>query len=152
MMSIFSWPISFPVITALPPKTSFSSAYFGDHIIRKIVEGLAFDLAQSPRKRMLQMNHALRHRARTALECFEKFRIHPIDHPPYSPNLAPSDFYRFGKVKGAFAGREFTSTEELLLAIKEDTGSIERDELESVFDAWERRLIQCIETQGEYVS
>jgi hypothetical protein len=94
----------------------------------------------------------LARRARTWLECFEKFRIRPIDHAPYSPDLAPSDFYLFGKLKGAFAGRELASTEELLLAMKDVTRSIERDELESVFNAWERRLIQCIEEQGEYVN
>jgi hypothetical protein len=35
----------------------------------------------------------------------------------------------------SFAGREFVSTDELLLAITELTGSIERAELESVVDA-----------------
>jgi hypothetical protein len=152
MVSIFSSPIGFPVITALPPKTSFSSVYFCDHIIPKIVAGLPFDLAQSPRKLMLHMDNANPHRAHASLECFEKYRIRPIDHSPSSPDLAPSDYYLFGKLEGAFAGREFASTKELLLAIKEVTGSIERDELESVFDAWERRLIQCIETQSEDVS
>jgi hypothetical protein len=70
----------------------------------------------------------------------KKFRIRPIRHLPYSPDLAPSDFYLFRKLKGAFAGREFVSTDELPLAIRELTGSIGRAELRSVFDAWERRL------------
>jgi histone-lysine N-methyltransferase SETMAR len=152
MVSIFWSSIGFPGITAFLPKTSFSSAYFCDHIIPKIVEALPFDLAQSPRKLMLQMDHASPHPARTSLECLKKFRIRSIDHPPYSPDLAPSDFHLFGKLKGTFAGREFASTEELLWAIREITGLIERDQLESVVDAWERRLIQCIATQGEYVS
>jgi histone-lysine N-methyltransferase SETMAR len=79
---------------------------------------------------VLHLDNASSHRARTSVECVKSFRIRPIDHPPYSPDLAPSDFYLFGKLKGTFAGREFASTEEHLLAIKDVTGSIERDELE----------------------
>jgi hypothetical protein len=54
---------------------------------------------------------------------------------PESPDLAPSDFCLFGKLKGALGGHAFDSTEELLLAI---TGHrlYRRAELESVFDAW----------------
>jgi hypothetical protein len=72
----------------------------------------------------------------------EKFRIRPIRHLPYSPDLAPSDFYLFGKLKGTFVEWEFVSTEELLLAIRSVIRSIERAEFELVFDAWERRLRQ----------
>jgi transposase len=151
-VSIFWCPVGFPDSTALPPKTKFSSTYFCNNIIPKIVERMPFDLAESPRKLMLRMDNASPHRARGSCKCLKKFRIRPIRHPPYSPDLAPSDFYLFGKLKGAFAGPEFVSTDKLLLPIRELTGSIERAELESVFDAWEWRLRQCIQMKGEYVS
>lgn len=101
---------------------------------------------------MLHMDNANPHRARASLECLKKCRIRLIDHPPYSTDLAPSEFCLFGKLKWAFAGGEFAATEELLLAIREITGSIELAEFESGFDARERRSIQGIESQGEYVS
>jgi hypothetical protein len=64
MVSIFWSPVGFAVITALPPKTKFSSAYFCDNIIPEIVEGMPFDLAKSPRKLMLHMDNPSPHRAR----------------------------------------------------------------------------------------
>jgi hypothetical protein len=66
MVSIFWSPIGFPVITALPSKTKFSSAYFCDNIIPKIVEGMSVDLAESPRRLMLQMDNTSPHRAHRA--------------------------------------------------------------------------------------
>jgi hypothetical protein len=48
MESIFWSPVGFPVITALRPKTKFSSAYFCDSITPKIIEGMPFDLASLP--------------------------------------------------------------------------------------------------------
>lgn len=47
MVSIFWSPIGFPLITALPPKTNFSSAYLCGNIIPKIIQALPFDFAQS---------------------------------------------------------------------------------------------------------
>jgi transposase len=73
-------------------------------IIPKIVEGMLFDFAKSPRKLMLHLDNATPHRARATRECLKQFRIRPIRHPLYSSDLAPSDFYLFGELKGAFAG------------------------------------------------
>jgi hypothetical protein len=64
MVSMFWSPVGFPVIAALPPKTKFSSAYFCDNIMPKIVEGMPFDSAESPRKLMLHIDSASPHRAR----------------------------------------------------------------------------------------
>jgi hypothetical protein len=38
-------------------------------------------------------------------------------HPPYSPDLAPCDFYLFGDVKYLFAGREFADWVEFQKAV-----------------------------------
>jgi hypothetical protein len=49
---------------------------------------------------------------------FKKIQIRPIDHPQYSRDLVPSDFYLFGTLMGAFAGQEVESIEETLLLIR----------------------------------
>jgi hypothetical protein len=84
MISMFSSPIGFPVITALPPKTSFYSGYFCDHIIPKIGEGLPFDLAQSPRKLMLHMDNASPtvHIPRSSVSRNSEVAQSIIRHPP----------------------------------------------------------------------
>jgi hypothetical protein len=38
-------------------------------------------------------------------------------HPPYSPDLAPSDYHLFGPLKGALRGRRFTSDQEVKEAV-----------------------------------
>jgi hypothetical protein len=37
-------------------------------------------------------------------------------HPPYSPDLAPSDFYLFTHVKHCLRGQSFETADELFLA------------------------------------
>jgi hypothetical protein len=36
-----------------------------------------------------------------------------LEHPAYSPNLAPSDYHLFGTLKDALRGRRFTSVKEI---------------------------------------
>ncbi|GFU20905.1 hypothetical protein TNCV_3004851 [Trichonephila clavipes] len=45
-------------------------------------------------------------------------KLHELDfelllHPPYNPNLAPSDFFLFSDLKRMLAGQKFRTNEEL---------------------------------------
>ena len=41
-----------------------------------------------------------------------------LEHPPYSPDLAPSDFYLFPKLKLFLAGQRFSSNQEPIAAVE----------------------------------
>jgi hypothetical protein len=72
-------------------------------------------------------------------------------HRPYSPDLAPSDFYLFGHVKGLLRGESFETGEQLLLALEGILRPLEKWTLTKVFLEWMKRLEQCIETNGDDV-
>ena len=72
-------------------------------------------------------------------------------HPPYSPDLAPSDFYLFGSIKRNLSGTSFDEGEELLSAIVEILDSIEKATLNRVFIEWMERLRRCLDINGDYV-
>jgi hypothetical protein len=73
-------------------------------------------------------------------------------HPPYSPDLAPSDFYLFGYIKHQLQGHEFTEGTELVSAISEILNQIPINTLVDVSDDWMRRLQRCNDINGEYVA
>jgi hypothetical protein len=64
---------------------------------------------------------------------------------PFSPDLAPSDFYLFDKLKMALMGSVFENEQELSDAVARVPDGITRDELESVFEEWVARLDGCIQ-------
>jgi hypothetical protein len=72
-------------------------------------------------------------------------------HPPYSPDLAPCNFYLFGHTKGRLAGASFDEPDQLLRAIDAIFGSIEKVTLERVFQEWIDRLAQCYMAIGGIV-
>ena len=77
--------------------------------------------------------------------------MHNAEHPPYSPDLAPSDFYLFGKLKNQIKGLVFESAEEIKDWVVTQFESIKTDELKSVFEEWKARLRTCIRNGGHYV-
>jgi hypothetical protein len=72
-------------------------------------------------------------------------------HQAFSPNLAPSDFYLFGKLKNVMKRYAFGNENKLSLGIMNEVSKISREELEAVFDKQLLRLDRCININGEYV-
>jgi hypothetical protein len=70
-------------------------------------------------------------------------------HPPYSPDLAPSDFYFVGYVKRCLAGLSFEDAGQLLAAVEGVLEGIEKVTLQAVFLESMDRLRTCIATNGE---
>jgi hypothetical protein len=71
-------------------------------------------------------------------------------HPPYSPDLAPSDSYLFEYAKRCTAGLSLEDADQLLAAVEGVLEGIEKVTLQAVFLEWMDRLRKCIATNGEY--
>jgi hypothetical protein len=61
-------------------------------------------------------------------------------HRPYSPDLAPGDFYLFGYIKVRLVGASFEEPDQLLHAIDAIVQSTEKVTLGRVFHEWMDRL------------
>jgi hypothetical protein len=73
-------------------------------------------------------------------------------HPPYSPDLAPSDFYLSWYVKRCLAGLSFEDADQLLAAVEGVLEGIENVTLQAVFLEWMDRFGKCIATKGSILS
>jgi hypothetical protein len=73
-------------------------------------------------------------------------------HSPYSPDLAPSDFFLFGYVKGKLMGYRAENPSELRVRIRVILAEIPRETLNAVFLEWMERLQKCGQVDDEYVS
>jgi histone-lysine N-methyltransferase SETMAR len=100
---------------------------------------------------MLHFDKASVHTARDTIDFMRRNRMKRARHPPFSPDLARSDFYLFGKVKTALQGAIFADENELLAGSTDVLTGIPREEIEAVFDEWLLRLDVCIQRQGDDV-
>ena len=89
------------------------------------------------------------HTARATIDALETLKFEVLSHPPYSPDLAPSDFHFFPHIKRDLKGTHFTSDDEVKQAvtwIKKRTEFF-IDGMRKLVLRWEK----CIERQGDYV-
>ena len=68
---------------------------------------------------LLQHDNARPHTARSTVATIQDLSFECLPHPPYSPDLAPSDFHVFGPLKEAMGGKSFRSDEEVQQAVHE---------------------------------
>jgi len=81
---------------------------------------------------LLLHDNAIPHTARATIEALETLKFEVLSDPPYSPDLAPSDFHFFPHLKWDLKGTHFTSDDEVKQAV---TSWIEKELLNSSLTA-----------------
>jgi len=74
-----------------------------------------------------------------------------LDHPPYSPSLALSDYHLFPGLKKQLKGRHFSSDAEVIAAAETWLDGQPSEFFLSGLQKLEQRAKKCIELRGEYV-
>ena len=72
-----------------------------------------------------------------------------MPHPPYSPNLTPSNFFLFPWMKKVLEGKHFANVEEVKQKMAEAPKGIKINEFKNCFEWWEKSLDKCIASTGE---
>ena len=99
---------------------------------------------------MLHHDNASSHTANIVKEYLKQKHVTVLPHPPYSPDLAPCDFFLFPKLKKELAGRRFERIENLARAVNSIINKIPNQEYEKCFNSWRNRLQHCIDVGGKY--
>jgi len=73
-----------------------------------------------------------------------------LEHPAYSPDLAPSDFFLFLKIKGIRKGRHFDYIDDIRSNKTVALKAIPQNQFQNNFEGWTRRWHRCRTSQGEY--
>ena len=76
---------------------------------------------------LLQHDNARTHTASSTVATIQDLSFDCLPHPPYSPDLAPSDFHVFGPLKEATGCKSFRSDEEVQQAVHEWLHSQSKD-------------------------
>ena len=71
-----------------------------------------------------------------------KFKMVP--HPPYSPDLAPSDFWLFPNLKETLKGQHFLSDDEVEAAVRKWISSKPETFFINGMEKWIERVKKCM--------
>jgi histone-lysine N-methyltransferase SETMAR len=144
-------PRQFHLMNVLPKGCKFNSSHYITEILSPLSEWRSADAHGRTRKLIVHADNARPHVFRQTIDYLERNGMKRALHPPYSPDLAPSDFSLFGYVKGCLADHSFESTDALFGVVQGILEAIEKVTLQAVFLDWMERLWKCIDSNGVYV-
>ena len=99
---------------------------------------------------ILHHDNAPAHTALSVREYLTTKQITVLEHPAFSPDLAPSDFFLFPKIKEILKGRYFDDTDDIRSNTTAGLKAIPQKHFQNCFEGWTRRWHRCIAFQGEY--
>lgn len=101
---------------------------------------------------LLLHDNAPAHRSVLVQEELARQQITVLPHPPYSPDLAPCDFFLFPRLKEKLRGRRFHSPEEIITATKDALQEISdnANNFQTCFQRLYERWQTCIAASGDY--
>lgn len=95
-------------------------------------------------------DNAPSHRAAIVTEFKAKNATNTIDQPPYSPDLAPSDYFLFPKLKLPLRGTRFESIESIKENSWKELKAIPENAYKKCFEDWKKRWRMCVASNGDY--
>ncbi|GFR57520.1 transposase [Elysia marginata] len=117
----------------------------------RALKGRLRRVLQDKVKDVIQHDNARPHTSRQTQCALQQLELPTIPHPPYSPDLAPSDFFLFPLLKKHLKGNHYETNAE----IEADVCSWCRSQTPEFFADGMRKLVQCwplcIECDGDYV-
>jgi hypothetical protein len=113
----------------VPPGQTVNHAFYKDVLerLRKRVQRVQTDIADN----------------------WAKKNIPILPHPPYSPDLAPCDFYLFSKLKLKLKGHNFRMMENIQKVVTDELHTLTENDFRYCYDQWKKRN-HCVTSQRSY--
>ena len=100
---------------------------------------------------MLLLRDNAVHKEHVAQAAIKDCEFEELNHSPYSPDLATSDYFLFRNLKKTFRGQHFSSNEDLTAAaegyFEDQAEDFYSDGIKSLHSKWRK----CIGVHGNYI-
>jgi histone-lysine N-methyltransferase SETMAR len=100
---------------------------------------------------MIHLDNCSVHPSRASTEWLEEHGMRRMPQPPYSPDLAPCDFYLFPTMKEKLERTQVADEDQFFESLEAILRGIDQEELNRVFQAWVERVRKVSEGNGDYV-
>ena len=112
-------------IDILPEKSTITASYYTQVVLPKVVGKIHEQRPTVGTQRTLLLHdNASAHKAKVTTTFLSEQGIQVLDHPPYSPDLAPCDFWLFPVLKEKLAGRKFDRVQDLAKAVRSELSGL----------------------------
>ena len=93
---------------------------------------------------MVLRDNASSHECEVVKSFLASENVEVLNHPTYSPDLSPCDFFLFPRLRKMLSGNKFTSRSSLGSAIYQCLQQIPKEDYLFAFRDWVKRLQICV--------
>ena len=153
VMLTFFWDYNGPILKQYMPRGSTVTSATYWNLLRENMK----PAVHQKRRRLLTTgvcllhDNARPHTTTTTVSSIEGLRFECIPHPPYSPDLAPSDFHVSGQLKDALSGTQLRDDDEVRSAVHECLRTRPKEFFSRGIYVLVKRWRKCIELEGDYI-
>jgi hypothetical protein len=91
------------------------------------------------------------HSVNQTIATLRSFKWEVLQHPPYSPDFAPSDFHLFGPLKHHLSGERFPDDDAVEIAVRAWFQQQRKEFYAAGFQRLVKRWDKCLNLCGDYV-
>ncbi|GBP61905.1 Mariner Mos1 transposase [Eumeta japonica] len=106
------------LIDYLPKGTTMNGQYYANLLAQAREAVVQKRCGKLSRGVLFLQDNASVHTARVSRQVLKDTSFSEIDHPPYSPDLAPSDYFLFSNLKKELRGRRFVDDNQMKMAVE----------------------------------
>lgn len=96
-------------------------------------------------------DNAPAHTSQVAVAAVQTAGFQVLSHPPYSPDIAPTDYFLFAHLKKHLRGRSFDSNEDVIAAVETYLDSLPTEFFQQGISALPERWQRVIHSNGKYI-
>jgi [histone H3]-lysine36 N-dimethyltransferase SETMAR len=128
---------------------TIDNVYYLNNCVKPIINRINKDRKKSGTKNLkFHHDNARPHVHSRVISHLKANKFIIMRHPPYSPDLAPSDFWLFNYIKDRLDSH--SDAESLNKQITRIANSIPIKEYRKTFEKWVERMELCIKAEGDY--
>ncbi len=135
----------------VPKGTTITGRFYANKILPNMLSNYKKNNGKNSLQELtLHHDNASSHTCRLTKTYLENQGISNLPHPPYSPDLAPCDFFLFPKIKKELKNKKYDHVENLARAVQAVTSRITLEDYHNCFETWKKRLQKFIDNNGLY--
>lgn len=138
-------------IDYLPRGQTITGEYYAS-LLDDLNEKIKEKRPHLKRKKVLfHQDNARVHTSAVSMAKIMELKFELLPHPPYSPDLAPSDFFLFPNLKKWLGGQRFYSNDEVISQTEAYFADLPSSYFLDGLKKLEYRLDKCVKLKGDYV-
>ncbi|KAA6370186.1 MAG: putative mariner transposase, partial [Streblomastix strix] len=139
------------LVDFLPHEIKMNSHVYIDRVLGPTMDAIEDVYPELDREVLLHIDNSPVHNSRMSRSYVKDSSLYRIEHPAYSPDFLPSDFWLFGNLNESMKGWHFQEQGQLENFVRGWLAGQSEAKLRSVFEEWRDRCHAVANSDGSYI-